>query len=618
MADEEIRFRISADDQASGTVEQVARSQAELAAATRQGGTDAAASASAERSRAAAIVDLRDQLEQLIRQQVEAEDAIRAGTLAEQDAAQAMAQRQGEITRISQELGREQRIRDRMAASIREHSRATGQAADAQEDLGAATAQANDQMERAGNRTGVLGGFFDSLRGRVSAAVAGLIGVGGLLQALRAIQQELETNARLTREFAEAQLNLQFLDVSFDPSQRQFIGELSKLSGRRPTEIAQAYGEAKSRFPERSDAEIRDIMRQAAESSITTNAPMESIVNALSTLMQEGATDAQQAQNILFEAGIQAGTSDPAKLSALFARVVGIARSQGKLDLGQAAGVVSAATGLGLDPAEATTQLRNIILTLQGEGTKEQQDAMAAAGITPGQEDFLTALQRLSQGVQSGAIRETQLQGIFGRENVPTASKLADPAFLGPFLQKVQAVAQAERKAGDTVVEYINREFSDDRVQRLNLAIKQAEAAVELSRAQDQKAQELALAVAGIEQAMRERGASPAAITVARILASLSGAAGAHPDAVISLSLLLTNPGSAKEVNALIQETQDRYNMRAGNFDLPPDASMQESADRPTSGGGTTNITNVNIAANYEFQPGQMPGVTGRTRRRDR
>jgi len=345
-------------------------------------------------------------------------------------------------------------------------------------DTGKASKDASRDHDEAGMS---LDRMRESARGLIST----FVGAAGLQQAIQAIRSEMQAFVQDTEAVVEASLNLQFLDQEFDPQQREFVGKAAAFAGRSVTETARAFGELRSRLPQLDKQQQQQLFLQVAESGLTTEAPLQSLVNAFATI-QQFEKDPQKAQNILREAINQAGVSDPGKLSPLFAKFLGVGTGLGGLDAGEAAGVAAAATGLGLNPEEAITGIKNVTLSLRGKGTPAGRGILDAAGIAQ-DAPLLQQLQSLSAAVQSGQITEAQLEEIGGREAVGVFSSLVDPQQLKDFLAKVRSVDAAQDTDRDLTAEVIQNQVKDDERLRLSINLRQERARLEAARATSER-----------------------------------------------------------------------------------------------------------------------------------
>lgn len=208
--------------------------------------------------------------------------------------------------------------------------------------------------------------------------------------------------------------------------------------------------------------------------------------------MNQSEQDPLKAQNIFRATIVQAGRSDPAVVAPLIARFQGVGEQTAGLSPAQAAGVVAGATGLGINPDEAITGIRNVALAISGQGTPEGNKRLRRAGVD--RSDFLEALQQISDAVQAGKLKPADLEVIGGRESVSVLSKLADPSALSDFRAKVRAVEEAAQSPDSLIQQALQSQLAVDPLQQFNLGLKRAEAEESTLRAQDRKAQELELA----------------------------------------------------------------------------------------------------------------------------
>lgn len=384
----------------------------------------------------------------------------------------------------------------------RQQATATDRSADAQDRESKELRSAGQNAIQAERGWSMLTAAKTRMIGAMTGVVAGLVGASGVSAALRTVEQDLERTTQKSREFAEASLNLQYLNESFNPQERAFVGQAAIAAGRQPVEMIRAFAGLKSRFPGESQENVQALMMEVAQTARTTDAPLSDLTNSFATIYQFTG-NAQQSQNILRESIIQAGSDNPAVLAPLMARFMGIGQAVG-LQPGQSAGAVAAATGLGLSPEVSVTGLTNVALALQGKGTPEGAKILRKLGIKQG-DDLFGTLEKLSgAGLKTG-----QLESIFGREGLPVASQLSDANQLADFLAKVAKVQEASTTSRDLTGEAIADQEAADPLTAANQRIKELEARIAMQQNQDVEALRFDQLRKEQETILRSQGAGP-------------------------------------------------------------------------------------------------------------
>ncbi|MEL7087795.1 MAG: hypothetical protein AAGL98_05035, partial [Planctomycetota bacterium] len=344
---------------------------AEAVAQLTQAGNQAEA---ADQTRMQGLAETKRELGELVRTQDRYEREIREGAAATAATEQAEQERVQQIDRLGRELAEERRIQERVTAAVRRHE------------------AAQDQAAVSGNR---YGDVIDTMSGRMAAFVLSIVGTGGAVRALQVMGEELDRRIEQTREFAEAQLNLQFLGSTFNEQEREFLGRAAEAGGRSPVEVARAYTSLRSRFSDRSDAELQELFLEITETGITTDAGLEELTEAFAGLFAEN-NDSGRSQNILRESITQAGVGDPAVLARLFGKFLGPGQQLGNISEAESAGLVAASTALDTRaPEEQATGLRTVLLALLGNRSDQQQEIVDRAGIDT--TNLLTVLDTLGQ-----------------------------------------------------------------------------------------------------------------------------------------------------------------------------------------------------------------------------
>ncbi len=471
----------------SDTLAQQAAAEVATRESIRQSTQQILAATQIEETREKSLAELSKELTELIKVENEHAVKVKAGYQATSEEEQKSQARKVRIDEITRELGKQE-------AAQRQATDAVKKSADA--------------FSENKTEAGGLNGTLSNLRGEIVGMISGYFTLATVLgvarTALQAQRQELEENIKKTRELAQASLDLQFQSQTFNPNDRAFVNEQAVLGGRSPVEVAKAYADLKSRFPQFSDEENQALMARIVESGTTTSGGLSSIVDAFSTISQYE-RDPVKAQNIFRESIVQGGVSDPSKISPLFAQFLPVGRQIAGLSTAQSAGAVAAATGLGLNPADAVTALRNVALSISGKGTPEGMRVLASAGIN--RSDFFGALGQISEGVQNGRIQKSDLEKIAGREGVALMATLADPAQLKEFMGKVNKVVDSGTSSTNITSDAIAGQQTDE-ITRLNMEVAQQIALKEVFSSSDPGALQMEKTRLEMLNQMKLRGSS--------------------------------------------------------------------------------------------------------------
>lgn len=326
------------------------------------------------------------------------------------------------------------------------------------------------------------GAALSTLTGQLSGLVGGLVGAGGVVAAYDEWIQRIEIASErqkelgtATRQATEDRLNLAALRGVETPEQVAELDRLAVFAGRHQGEAARLATLVQSVLPASTftDQQRRELLIESATIGQSNTASLPAIAGGLTPLVLSGAT-ARQAGNLFQAAVTEAGEPDPAKLAEVIGEFLAVGQEVGGLDRGEATGFAAAVTGLGIKRDIAKTGLKNLILGIRAPQGDEAEAALASLGIdasTPIEE----ALRRISSGVQSGAINQTDIINIAGREGVAVALKLAGPQTLDQFFSRVGNVDAAEDLGGSASVAKNTGIFQPGSFQALNLQAKQAE-----------------------------------------------------------------------------------------------------------------------------------------------
>ena len=544
--------------------EQINRMVAESATTT-------ATAAAGEATREDRLRQLRGELESLIRDQDRYERSTQQGEQATEAAEAAERERLAQIDRLGRELADEDRIQRRTTEAVYRHR------------------DAQDQAKITG---GEYGGAIDLVSTRMAGLVTGIVGAGGAIRALQLLGEELDKRIEQTREFADAQLNLQFLGDTFDPQEREFIGRAAVLAGREPAETARAFTEVKSFFPSLSKQELQEFFLEVAETGATTDAPLASVAKLQQSIFAIN-RDAAASQNIARAATVQAGVGNPDVLANVFGKLLSTLVEVGNIDVGQAAGASSAVTGLDTrEASEQATGLRSVVLSLLGDLSDDQRNLVGKGKIDT--RDALSALQSLGEAIERGRLDNAAVEQLVGAEGIATATALADPQRRREFFSKVKAVDRAEESGEDQTRKAIEQQFTGDPVQATAFAIKQVEALDAVARGSDADALRSELARKLQDAKLREAGVGPVGRFFARESARITQLLGGEDETAIdvaggvlditdafTLQGLGQSAGSTRryEADQRVKEQLKRLDDQ-GFIDTGPDAEEQ-SVSRP-------------------------------------
>ncbi len=385
----------------------------------------------------------------------------------------------------------------KLTRSLKDTGRAERRAADGADDYGRSASSA------AGN-TGLFAKAASAARGALTGMIGGFIGVSGINAAMAAYERHLDAvnsrlkeNAQLTRAAADAALELQFLSLVPDPTERAFAEEQAVLAGRDPSEGVRAFGSLRSKNPNADREQLKQLLTLAALKGQQTTAPLIDIAGGLSTI-NKFTNDPIAASNILEQAIDEAGELQVAKFVPLLAKFLSTGVNVAGLTPGQSAGFVSGITGLGLPNEEAVTSLKNIALSIKGQGTPEGSKILEREDIN--RDDLPTALREIAAAFSEGRIAPEELQLIGGDSALTGLAALADERILDDLLASVGRVDESGRSKTLRVSQKAAAQFGADEIQSLNLNLKQNESRLLLQRQNDTRAIRIATARAIIDR----------------------------------------------------------------------------------------------------------------------
>ena len=269
------------------------------------------------------------------------------------------------------------RATEELAEATRKAGQQTEVLTDAERKKTDATKEAGNQAQVAGEKNEGLAGALAAVQSGAMGFVSTLAGAAGLnalmaeyQQRIAAVNQSLIENAKLTRDAAQARLDLVALKGVEKKEDVLFIDQAAAIAGRGAGEVARTMAVVQSRLPNASDEQIKELVGAIAYKGQQTEAPLAQLAEPFINLFQE-TKSARTASNVLEETIKQAGEVDPGKIGPLMAKVMGTARSVGKMSTGEAAGFTAAATGLGLVNEVAVTGVEKLILGIRGKAGVE-------------------------------------------------------------------------------------------------------------------------------------------------------------------------------------------------------------------------------------------------------
>jgi len=453
------------------------------------------------------------------------------------------------------------------------------QADDAQREL-KETSRATDDMSRSTREAGEEANRASSEHDDLAKKLAGIVSVAALAEAafsayndmVRANTQALKENAEQADRVAKASLDLSFLQAASDPEEREFAQRAAVFAGRDPTEGLTAFGRLKSLNPQATQKELRGLFAQVVAKGQQTQTPLGDLVQAFDVI-NKFVDDPVASGNILDQAITEAGEIDPAKLSPLIGQFLGTAVNIGKLEPGEAVGLLAGATGLGLPREKATTGLLNIVLALSGKNEQGRR-ILTRAGV--GRGDPIEQLREISKAIREGRLPEQDLEAIVGRDALPLASALADERLLeGRVLSSAANVQAAGQRSESQILEKSSRQFREDLQLALSLATDQSKAEEQFIRGQDTVAQQVAAARAALSlEAQRLVQEGKITRSRAKILLEGSGELGFLPlEIEPGFDKLIGNATTDSDLSAEQAIEQTLQNL-IGNQSLSPFSSL--------------------------------------------
>jgi len=465
-----------------------ARDTKALGEATQKAGDQTEKASRKTRTHEQKLRDMKEELTRLTRVEDRQERQLNETQRAEVRATEASKRRQARIEKLSRALAINKQNQDRATESVKRSSTAVSGNAAAQGQLAGASRLA-------------LGGITS-----MAAGLTGGLGLNALMQELNerieASNRLLRENAQITRENAEARLDLAALSGVEKPETVAFIDKVAGFAGRRPGEIARTQTQIQSALPTATERDVRGLVVELASAAQTSTSPLPALAPAFLSLFRLTG-DPVKSGNLLQGAITAAGEADPARLSQEIEKFVGIGKQIGGLDAGTNVGFAAAGTGLGLPNEIATTGLKNVIFSLRGRGTPEGNKVLDREDIP--REVLIEGIKAIQKAVEEGRISNAELEAIGGREAAPVFAALADRETLKRFLDSVQIVIDAGESDTRLSQEKAEGIVGSSPIQSLNLSAKQQESATESIKASDIRAARTEVARATMERVIAQR-----------------------------------------------------------------------------------------------------------------
>ena len=347
----------------------------------------------------------------------------------------------------------------------------------------------DDQTEAQGRGNQVTQAATATLTG-LGAAFLGANGIIEMydqwIERIERSSERLRENASIARDNAEARLDLVALQGVETVEQVNAINKAAAFAGRRPGEVAQLGTFLTSQLPGASSDEINQISLATASVGRTSTAPLTEIASGILPLYR-ATGDATVASNIYLEAVRQAGEPDAGEFGQILGENIALIQANAGVDVGEAAGFISAGTGVGITSRNALTALNAVNFSIRGQGTPRGNEIFERLGITD-RSNVLDVLEQLVAASEAGELSTADIEALGGREAAGLFATLADPKIFEDFRQRVQAVDAREEFTGDLAQQNADSIFGSSPLQRFNILAKTFEAESEGIRAGDENA----------------------------------------------------------------------------------------------------------------------------------
>lgn len=387
-----------------------------------------------------------------------------------------------ETTYDDRELKRATEDEKRLAQATKQTGESADKASRELDRQSDATRKSGDEATDASRKSGKLSSSIDGLAQSAASYVAGVFGVGGVIEALRAQREEMELNAAAANRLKQSQLDLQFLGEGYNAAEIAAVRRAAEIKGGDPTEAYVAYGEFKSKTATLTEAERLDLFAQQTESSLTTNEGIGALTPLFTKSFPFFGKNSERMQNALREAQNLSPVANPNKLSKDLPGILDLGNRVG-LSAEQSTGLLVAA--LSIDEESGANQLRNVLLTLGGTQTPEQDKLLKSLGADEDQ-----GILKQLDALKSANLQASEIASISGKESFQVLSGLLGDSQYRQFIASIEAKASSATDSTRTAIKGI---YGQDEQQALRLKTDQAEARIELMRADDIDAQRAAL-----------------------------------------------------------------------------------------------------------------------------
>ncbi|MEM9881414.1 MAG: hypothetical protein AAF800_00670 [Planctomycetota bacterium] len=438
---------------------------------------------------------LREELLELATAEDRHARAVEAGAEETDEARRESEERHRAMERLAREIAdvedREERLNRELRASVD------------------ARRQAGDATDETGRRTGFMAGKLDDAAGAIKGMVAGMIGAEGINKLMEAYgarvdaaNRYLEENIRLTREAAQARLNLAALSGAETPEDVAFLGQVARFAARDEGDVARLQAQFTSQFPQASEDDIRALVIETAAFSQGNDAALSEVAPGIAAIYRQTG-NARTAANLLLKGVEQAGEVDPGRFADALSKFLTVSGTIGGLDPGEGVGYFAGGTGIGLSADETVTALTASIYALVGEGTPAGQEIRDREGID--NTDYRLALSQFAEAAAAGRISRAEIGTFGGDSAAPLLAALADPQQFAAFEAKAHEVDAAEELPGRLSTDVNRGIFDSSRLQELNLLIGQFEEGERAVRRRDERALEAEAARQALGEVLAER-----------------------------------------------------------------------------------------------------------------
>jgi hypothetical protein len=395
---------------------------------------------------------------------------------------------------------------------VEEARRELDKLSEAHEKYGIGVEQTNEQVkessEQAAEGTAKQSEGMGQLALQAAKYVAGMIAakkiVQEVTQAINEQSEAMKANAEVANRQQNSLLRLQFLGDFFEkhPNARAEVAAISEQARRPFEEVAGAWYNLSSKAGEMTEAQQKGILREAAETARQDpSVPMDTIIDMFAAYVKETReTDINRVQNVLFQTIEDAG-GEAADTATFMPRFMGIGM-KGGLSAPESAGLWAWATTREADPSVATTGIRGVMMSLQGDITPEGKRAMKKIGLRPGM-TFDEQLDALALASASGKLTLPVAQQIAGERGANMLMMLAgDTANARRIMGNV---ADVNRPDIDLTREKIETVFGRDEIARMEENQRLLDNAIENLRGSDTRSMGVAEKRKALEYGLRKQ-----------------------------------------------------------------------------------------------------------------